>query len=274
MLSLQSHHITDLYVWVDDILPKHTYPLGGRPPLLSDSELITALIWNALVLRQKTLKDLHRWLLMYHERDFPHLPKYKGFVAQCHRLLPVCLTLLQQLLCATQPLRFMDSTMLPVCKRQRADQHRVAKRIAAFGKNHQGWHYGFKLHASFDGRGRICGIALTPANVHDAQVMPKILNAHTRVAVGDTHYGARVMGRKIWEQYGTVIIAPPHPKQQKKLMTPWQHALLNHRAKVEACFDVLKEHFHLVTSFARSVNGYLLHYVRTLLGYQVAMLSL
>jgi hypothetical protein len=62
----------------------------------------------------------------------------------------------------------MDSTMLPVCKLQRADDHKVCKGLAAFGKNWQGWHFGFKLHASIDTFGRFCGLAISTANEHDS----------------------------------------------------------------------------------------------------------
>lgn len=274
MLSLQPHHIIDLYCFVDDIVPRKSQsPEGGRQSLLADSEVITILIWNALVAQQKTLKDLHRFMRLYHVADFPKIPKYNGFLAHCHRLLPTCFELLQMLLCHTKPVRLVDATMIPVCKLKRADSHKVAKNIAKFGKNHQGWHYGFKLHASVDLKGKLCGVALTPANVYDAQMTPKILNRNALLAVGDTLYGARVMREKIWNMYGTIIIAPPHPKQKKKIAAPWQNALLSYRAKIESVFDFLKEHLHLVTSFARSINGYLLHYLRILLAYQIMALQ-
>jgi hypothetical protein len=198
MLSLQPHHITDIYCLVDDLLPQPPpNPQGGRPPILKDSELVTILVWNALALRQKTIKDLYQSVLLYHRRDFPRLPKYRAFVADCHRVTPICLSLLSCFLSVEQPVRIMDSTMLPVCRLKRADSHKVARNMAKFGKNHQGWHYGFKLHASIDPRGGLCGIALTPANVHDAQMMPKILDQNARIAVGDTLYGASVMGKII-----------------------------------------------------------------------------
>lgn len=270
MLSLRRDHITDLYVWVDDVLPKTpANPRGGRPSILSQSELVTILIWSTLSLKQSTLKDLYGSAQNYLHPEFPHLPSYATFVRHCHRLLPVCLKLLEQLLSDTSAIRFVDSTMLPVCKLHRMDSHKVCKNIADFGKNHQGWHYGFKLHASIDPGGRLCGLSFTPANIHDAQQLPKILNEQTRIAVGDTLYGARVMREYIWQQYGTIIVAPPHPKQRKQLMAPWQRCLLSFRSKIESVFDVLKEHLRLVTSFPRSVRGYLVHYVRVLLAYQV-----
>lgn len=184
-LSLQPHHIVDLFCLVDDVLPSRLpHPKGGCPSKLADSELITILLWNALVVRQKTLKDLWRWMSFYHRRDFPRMPKYRGFLTHCHRVLPQLIRLLQQLLCDTEPLRFLDATMLPVCKLKRADSYKVAAGIAAFGKNHQGWHFGFKLHVSIDANGRLCGFVITPANEHDAQKMPWLVNRHTRGCCG------------------------------------------------------------------------------------------
>jgi hypothetical protein len=273
MLSLLSHHIVDLYCWVDDLLPEEVpSDFGGRPPVLQNSELVTMLIWNTLVLHQKTIKDLHTFTSLYLQSEFPKLPKYNAFLEHCHRVTPILFSLLQQLLLTDEPIKLLDSTMLPVCTLQRSHDHKVAKNIAHYGKNHQGWHYGFKLHTAITLKGALCALVLTPANVYDAQMMPHILNSKTKIAVGDSHYGASVMGRLIWEHYGTIIIAPPHWKQRKKLLTPWQHKLLNQRSKIEAVFDVLKNHLHLVSSFPRSVAGYLMHYVRILLGYQIMAL--
>ncbi len=269
---LQAHHIIDLYYWIHELTPtKETRT--GRPTLLSDAEVLTLLIWNVLVLRQKTLKDLHRAALLYHHEDF-HMPAYNTFVAHCHRSLPTMLALLEVLLEDQAPVRILDATMLPVSKLHRANAHKTAKNIAAFGKNWQGWHYGFKLHAGIDLSGRLTSMFFSGANMYDAQAMPKLLNEHCRIAVGDTLYGAKVMGKRVHKEYGTVIVAPPFPKQTRKIATPFQVYLLHQRSKIESVFDYLKEHLHLVSPFPRSINGYLLHYTRILLGYQcMALLS-
>jgi len=273
MLSLATHHIADLRLWVDGQLPKQTYPQGGRPPILQDSSLVTLLIWNTLVLRQKTLRGLWRCAQVHLESQFPHLPAYSGFVAHCHRVLPHLWMLLQQLL-RDDPLRIVDSTMLPVCKIHRADRHKVAKIVASFSKNHQGWHYGFKLHTAITFDGKLCAIYFTPASEYDAQLLPELVDHHTRLVVGDTHYGASVMGEETRKKApDLLIIAPPYPTQKKKLTAPWQRAVLRWRSKIETVFDMLKEHLHLVSSFPRSINGYLLHYVSVLLGYQILALS-
>jgi hypothetical protein len=234
--------------------------------------VITALVWSTVVLRQKTLKDAYQMLSMYHRDDFPRLPSYPTFVRRAHHAIPALNRALSLLLSERETIRIMDSTMLPVSKPHRADDHKVARGIAQFGKNWQGWHYGFKLHASISQDGRLCGIAFTGANIYDAQVMLKILNEHCDIAVGDTLYGARVMGKTVRERYGTVIIAPPWPSQKTKIATCWQIDLLNKRSKIESVFDYLKEHIHLVSSFPRSVAGYFLHYLRILLSYQIMAL--
>jgi hypothetical protein len=274
MITLEKHHIVDLFVWVDDALPKSPPSArGGRPLMLQHSELITMLIWNAVVLHQHTLKDIHSYVRMHLTDEFPRLPSYQTFVRQCHRVTPLMCQLLEKLLCTEEPFRLVDATMIPVCTLKRAERHKVAKNIANFGKNHQGWHYGFKLHASTAFDGKLCQIMFTPASIYDAQMLPAITNKHTRLAVGDTLYGASVMKNKLWKEQGTFVLAPPWPTQKKKIIAPWQHQLLNWRSKIEAVFDVLKEHLHLVTSFPRSAYGYLVHYVRILLGYQIIALS-
>jgi len=271
MLSLQSHHIVDLYTWVDDVIIQPERPKGGRPPVLRDSEVVTILTWNSLTVTQKTLKGIYNWVLRDQSHNFPRMPKYARFVDHCHRLLPTLIWLLWQLLSRTAPIRLMDSTKLPVCHNHRAKRNKVAKDIAGWGKNWQGFWFGLKLHTSIDPRGRLCQLALTAADVHDAQVMPAILNIHTQVAVGDSTYGASKMRGRIWRDYRTLVVAPPHYTQNKKLMTSWQHALLKARPKVETVFDYLKEHMGLVSSFPRSVAGLVLHYVRILLAYQVTV---
>ena len=272
--ALSKQHIVDVFVWVDDHLPKQENKgLGGRPSVLRDSELLTILIWDGLTEPHKNLSSIYRWVAREYPDYFPKLPKYQNFVAHVHRLLPLMTCLLQSLLRSGAPLRFADSTMLPVCKPIRADRHKVARGVAQFGKNWQGWHYGFKLHAAIDHHNRLAALVFTPANEHDNQHMERLVNTSTKVLVGDSHYGGSVMRRRLWQRYKTVVIAPPHFTQKKKLAASWQILLLHLRPKIEATFGKLKEQHYLVTSFPRSVEGYFTHYVRVLLGYQMGLVS-
>ena len=269
MSFLYSENITELFVWVDEMLPKR-FPVKvvGRPRALCETEIVTILIWNILLLKHKTWKDLHRFLWAYHRAEFPTLPKYNDFLLYCHHAAAWCLRLLQRLLVTDAPLKFMDGTMLPVCKHKRADDHRVARGVADFGKNWQGWHYGFKLHASVTSDGKFCALIFTKASVHERHLVEKLLGTYTEIAVGDTSYAGKELREEIWKTKGTFILGPAF-HGQKKLMADWQKNLLSQRSCIESVFDYLKEHLHLVTSFPRSVYGYLAHYAMVLLGYQL-----
>jgi len=224
------------------------------------------------MLHQKTLKDTHFFTCEYLAGEFPNLPKYNAFVKQCHRVTPLMYELLTRLLDDKEPLRFVDSTMLPVCKNHRTDRHKVAKGVAAMGKNWQGWHYGFKLHATVSSRATLCSLWFSEASFYDAQALPYLINGHTKTVVGDTLYGASVMRKKIHDLFGAVIISPVWPRQKTKVSTPFQNFLLGERSKIECVFGILKNHLQLVTSFPRSLKGYFVHYVRILLGYQIMAL--
>jgi hypothetical protein len=269
MLSLQSHHIVDLFVIIDEAVAEPARPLGGRPKLLKDSELITLLIWNCLSrTRQRTLKDIFNWALLYHRRDVPKLSTYGAFVAHCQRLVPRLLDLLGQVLVPAE-VQLVDSTKLPVCRNHRADHYKVAAGFAGWGKNWQGFWFGFKLHAAVTPDGRLSNVTFTPADVYDGHVTSRLVRPETKVVVGDSHYGDKIARKKLWSEHGVVVVAPVHYRQDTKVMAAWQKKLLESRVKVECTFDYLKEHLNLVSSFPRSRNGYMLHYVRILLGYQM-----
>lgn len=265
MQALQRNCIVDVFVWIDDLLVQSTK--RGQQPVLKDSELITILIWDGLTEPHENLKSVYSSIRREYADCFPRLPRYQNFVAHCHRLLPVLVWLLQSVLASGAPLRFCDSTMLPVCRLVRADRHKVAKGVAAFGKNHQGWHYGFKLHAAVNLKGQFAALCFTPANAYDAQALERLVNQATKVVVGDSHYAASPMRKRLWTRYGIVVVAN---NRKRALMTEWQYFLQTLRQKVEATFGKLKEQRFLVTSFPRSVQGYFVQYLRVLLGYQLA----
>lgn len=273
MRVLRQHHLIPLFVMVDDAVASLPNPKGGRPPVLRDSEVVTILAFNVLTVQQQTLRQVYDWIHQYHTSDFPKLPSYQNFVKHCHRVIPALSEMLQSMLMGEAKLRFMDSTMLEVCRLVRRQWHRVAKGYAKTGYNHQGEHYGFKLHLSIDNDGKICAFVFSDASAHDSRAIPYLVNKHTEIAVGDTGYRSRPLHKKVRTAFGTLILTPPHYTQKKQLLTKSQLKLLRRRPKIETVFDYLKEHLHLQTSFPRSMQGYALHYLRVLFGYQLLQLG-
>lgn len=272
MRVLRSHHLIPLFVMVDDAVASSLKPKGGRPPVLRDSEVVTILAFNLLTVQQRTLRQVYDWTMQYHASDFPRLPNYQNFVKHCHRVVPLLSQLLTGLLMSEAQLRFMDSTMLEVCALVRRKWHKVAKDYAKTGYNWQGEHYGFKLHLSIDNDGRLCAYVFSDALAHDSRAIPYLVNRYTKVAVGDSGYRS-ALHKKLNKLWDTLFVVPPHYKQKKQVATKSQIKLLKRRPKIETVFDYLKQHLHLQSSFPRSMQGYALHYLRILLGYQLLMLG-
>ena len=234
MNATHQYRIIELFVFLDDYLAKR--PLAaGRRPALSNAEVLTILIWSARTENHQCLRNIYDWVERIYTGWF-RLPAYQNFVISCHRALLVLAALLKDLLTDRSPLRFADSTMLPVCKRVRAKSHRVAKKVAKWGRNWQDWFFGFKLHLAIDHLNRICAAVFTGANEHDNQIMEQLVNEHTRVLVGDSHYGGSVQRRRLWRLFKTSVIAPAHFSQKAKVMSATQLKLLKLRPKVEAVF--------------------------------------
>ncbi|QQR52074.1 transposase [bacterium] len=203
---------------------------------------------------------MFRWALLYHHRDVPKLGTYGAF---CGSLPPVStqLTRLLGMLLVPAKIQFIDSTKLPVCSNHRTGRYRVAEKLAGVGRNWQGYWYGFKLHLAINGSGQISALAFTPADVYDGHITEQLVRAETKIVVGDSHYGDRIQRAKLkarelwsWLRLTGASVA--------RLWQDVAAVLLYKRAKIEATFDPLKEHLPLVSSFPRSVNGCLLHYVR------------
>lgn len=245
----------------------------GRKATLRDSEVVTILVFNLVTVQQQTLRQIYDWLVNTTAQTFRPYQTTRTSWPTVNCALPLLNGLLCNLLESEAQLRFMDVTMLPVCKLVRRRWHRVARGYAPTGHNWQGEHYGFKLHASVDNDGRLCAAVFSSANIHDNRAIPYLVNCHTRIAVGDTGYRSMPLHKKVRRTFGTHILTPPHYKQQKQVMTESQRKLLRRRPKIETVFDYLKEHLHPVTSFPRSVHGYAVHYTRTLLAYQLLQMG-
>ena len=168
MRVLRQHHITNLVAVVDSFLPRaNVSPFGGRPVKLHH-EVIALLVFSSLAAPQRTLTGIYTWAQVHYYRRFT-LPAYSTWMRKCHQALAGMYYILDQLLVKDAALRFIDSTMLPVCRLVRSDRHKVAKGVADYGKNHQGWWYRFKLHAACNPKGQLCAIRFTPANESDSQ---------------------------------------------------------------------------------------------------------
>ena len=103
-------------------------------------EVLAILIFDGLVERHKTNKDVYRHIKREYGNCF-NLPTYQNFQAQCLKLKPTLEELLKFILKSGR-IAFLDSTPLEVCRPIRARKYKtLTRRSTGFTKNLMGWFF-------------------------------------------------------------------------------------------------------------------------------------
>lgn len=236
----------------------------GRKPLLTNSEIVTAVVFKQ---RQNiaTKKSLYEIL--------EPSCSYNRFVVALNRVgkyLATIITAVMNLLRKQAHLiKFTDSTELPVCLLKNSKHHRAMKELSAYSKSSKGFFYGLKLHLSADVEGRVLALKLTPGNSDDRKIFRK-MNEKLRGLFGaDAGYVSKELERDFFIN-GERTLVTASRANMKKAAAPWQIAILNLRMRVEVHFRMLKICYGLVTSFPRSIDGYLTHYLAAITAHLLA----
>ena len=279
---------------VIQLLKLNHKPLGGRPSCLSVTEVCT------IVLLQKEFnignkKALYKYIYQYHKADFPKLGSYKSFNQALNLyskfLLEIIVFLMQINYNQSGELVFIDSTTLPVCKIWRERKHKTMNQLARKSKTTTGWFYGLKLHILCDEKGNLLKIAFTTGNVDDRVILNKFLERIKEKIIGadalfiykigsersDGGYVSKECQEKAKKNDNILLSAIRSnmcileqnalSEAMKGIGAMWQQKILNMRSVVETCFSVMKTRLNLVNTLARSIDGYLAHYIRCLFMY-------
>lgn len=236
----------------------------GRKPLLTNSEIVTAVIFKQKqnIATKKSLYDILEPPLSYN-RFVVALNRAAIYIA---RIITVIMTTLRR---EARPIKFTDSTELPVCLSKNAKSHKTMKALSAFSKSSKGWFYGLKLHLSADVEGRVLALKLTAGNSDDRSIFRKMNEKLKGLFVADAGYISRELEQNFFIENERMIITASRANM-KKLSTSWQIALLNLRMRVEVHFRALKVCYGLVTSFPRSIDGYISHYLAAITAHLLA----
>ena len=150
-----------------------------------------------------------------------------------------------------------------------AKHHRTMRGLAAWSKTGKGWFFGLKLHLSADVTGKVLALKFMPGNSDDRAIFRKMNEKLRGIFVADAGYISEKLARD-FSIDGERLLITSLRANMRKVATRAHIALLNLRMRVEVHFRTLKLCYGLVTSFPRSVNGFLTHYLSAVCAYLIA----
>jgi Transposase DDE domain len=264
--------LISLYVLVDDLLPARRR--FGRPPRISDSELICLAIAQVLL----DCPNERRFLRLAKRRLghlFPYIPGQSGFNKRLRRLAPRLLEAIS-LLARLSPsfcdrLRLLDSTPVP-CAASRETVRRSA--LAGHGgygycRSHSRWFWGFRLYLLCSPDGLPVGFELAPANAPERVVAAELLERFLRegeIVIADKGFAGAEFEAHVRSLGGQLL------RPDRKDETPRFGSLGSIRQLVESTFDTLKDQLSLERHGGRTLNGLVSRIARRLLALTATIL--
>lgn len=255
-MSSIDHQLTELYVFVDDLLTTqpalaHWRHSPNETPQFTDAEVLTlALLQGCLGVA--SLKQTYRLVAANCRPAFPHLCSYAQWLARLHGLSGQSSALLSATTqmgreCASFYL--VDAKPIPLCHRLRHGRVRLLREDGAwFGKTSKGWFFGFQLHVLQHIDGRILNLVLTPGNVDDREPVLTLLEAADGgITLGDLGYRGRTRAAEWAEAADMLVLTRAEAPDQKVLLSQVRQA-------IETAFSQLWNKF-IDRVFSRSWQG-------------------
>lgn len=236
----------------------------GRKPTLTNSEAVAV----TLFARTQNIVTKRSLFQIVEPRC-----SYNTFVRTINRTIGYLAKIVAALLSLAGKnahlVKLTDSTDIPVCMMKNAKHHQTMRGLAAWSKTGKGWFFGLKLHLSADVQGTVLALKFTSGNSDDRVVFKKMNEKLRGIFVADAGYISEQLARDFAIEGARLLITSTR-SNMKKLATRAHIALLNLRMRVEVHFRTLKLCYGLVTSFPRSVDGFLTHYLSAVCAYLIA----
>jgi Transposase DDE domain len=248
--------IVGLYVQIDDFLgPRHRGP--GRPPKLSDAELIALAVAQVLLgmPNDRQFLALARWRLRH---LFPRLIDQSGYNRRLRGLAPQigrCISYLAWISPSfCDQLRLLDSTPVPCGQSRETARRSEFAGTAGYGycRSHSRWFWGFRLYLICSGDGMPIGWELAGANIGERVVAAEMLEripvrGHTVIA--DKNFSGREF-EALMADHGANFRRPDRKDE------PRRHGSLGHiRQWIESTFQTCKGQLGLERHGARTLTG-------------------
>jgi len=257
--------LTALYVLADDLLPKRTGP--GRPPRISDPELITLAVAQVFLDCPKERRFL-RFARRRLGHLFPYIPKQPGYNKRVRALAPQivgllnCLAYLAPSCC--DDLRLLDSTPVPCAHSRETVKRSEFAGYAAYGwcAAHSRYFWGFRLYLLCAPDGMPIGFELAPANAPEREVAETILervDCDGRTIVADKGFAGEDFERLV-ESLGGRLVRPDRKDERRRF-----GSLGPVRQWIESILWTCKDQLSLERHGARTLPGLMARIAQRLL---------
>lgn len=197
---------------------------------------------------------------------------YKTLVVNLNRwsyLAVVILVLIMKIVrCNQHLIKHIDSTDIPVCLFKNANNHKIMKGLAEYGRSSKGIFFGLKMHIITDLKRQLLAIKFTGGKTDDREMVIPLSKDLMGIFIADAGYVSEKLSHEFYQEHKRILLVKPR-KNMKKIMTKFEEFLYGTRMIIELSFRNLKMFYGLVTSLPRTVNGYLANYIYSLLAYQI-----
>ena len=254
--------ITALYVKIDDQVKRPRWP--GRPPLLTDSELICLAVAQALL----QVHSEARWLRFVGQRlgaMFPYRPQRPGYNKRLRAALPLVKQVIRDL---AQDSDFwfdqhwiVDSTPVPCAMSRPSVKRSDLAGFAGYGycASHSRFFWGLRLYLVCTPTGMPIQWALANPKIGEREVLSAMLQVDADLVgrrtglllISDKGFASRALERELTAQ-GITLLRPSRKREAQRHGEPM---LKKVRQLIESVNDTLKGQLNLEHHGARTIEG-------------------
>jgi len=195
---------------------------------------------------------------------------YKTLCVEMNRFAPYALIVFNMILKWNQRnahiIKYTDSTDVPICLNKNGKSHKTMQDFASWGHSGKGFYYGLKMSLTSDFTRNLLAVKFTSANVDDRKTFREMNKDMDGIFMADAGYFSKDLEKEFYKENKRVLFAKPRANM-KKIITRFQYHLYNTRMLIELHFRNLKMLYAFITSFPRSIDGYLANYIYSLLAY-------
>lgn len=254
--------ITALYVKIDDQLTRPRWP--GRPPLLTDSELVCLAVAQALL----QVHSEARWLRFVGQRLgalFPYRPQRPGYNKRLRAALPLIKRVIRDL-AEDSDFWFdntwiVDSTPVPCGMSRPTVQRSEVAGWAGYGycASHSRYFWGLRLYLVCTPTGMPILWALANPKIGEREVLSAMLEVDADLIaqragillISDKGFASQPFERELADQ-GIELLRPSRKREKARYGEPM---LKKVRQLIESVNDTLKGQLDLEQHGARTIEG-------------------